>query len=614
MVILNASGEPVNRYSSVRTRLPHAQGMLHAVGFLDEDFEKAQVDVCSSYWQNNPCDALGRLLGDMIADRINKFRDAQGRSTMRAGRYDVPGQSDGQQMGIEEMRHSLPSRDLMAMQIHEKVRGSASDALVSVVGCDKTIPAGAIALALSGRPGFLYNCGTISPGCVMVPDGKGGKTEKWLDIVSIFEAAGQYKAGKITLEQYNEIRRNACPSSGNCGGMYTANTMVSAFETMGLLPTYNSSYPATGRGSKELSKWKKEEIEKMGEFAWNVINNNITLDKILTKKSFENGIAISAALGGSTNLFLHLLALVEALKPLVHIELDYDDFQRISDRTPLIGNMKPFGTAVMEDLFEIGGVPAVQKYLLQKGKLHGDCLTVTGKTLEENLKDVEPVPTDRKIIFPVENPIKPKGHFEVLYGNIAPGGIVFKLTESQDLKFVGAAVVYESEGKALAAFESGDLQKAIDQWGKIVAVIRNEGPRGAAGMPEMLDYSSKIKGAGLDHHVALVTDGRFSGGTHGNMGAHAVPEAYDGGPIALIETGDKIIIDATKSGRLANGKLAGGTIDALVTEEEFDRRRKAKKQTVREVPPGWLPIYREIVWPANKGAVAFRPPSAMPAD
>ena len=505
----------INKFSQ-RITQPKSQGasqaMLYATGLKEEDMNKAQVGIASVWFEGNPCNMhLLDLAGD-----VKKGVHAAGLIGMR---FNTVGVSDGISMGTDGMSYSLQSRDLIADSIETIMSGQWYDALVALPGCDKNMPGCVIAMGRLNRPAIMIYGGTIRPGC--------SRKGEQLDIVSAFQSYGAFISGEISDEERQDIVCNAIPGPGACGGMYTANTMASGIEAMGLSLPYSSSLPAT-------DPRKRDECIHAGNAVRHLLEHNITPRDIVTRDSIENAIRIILVLGGSTNAVLHLLAIAHAFD----IDFDLSDFQRLSSQTPLLADLKPSGKYVMEDLCEIGGVPAVMKLLHDERMLHGETLTVTGKTVAENLEDCSPLPHDQKIIHPISSPIKKDGHIYVLKGNLAPGGCVGKITGKEGLKFEGPARVFDSEEAMLEGLEKGVIQRGD------VVVIRYEGPKGGPGMPEMLTPTSALMGAGMGNDVALITDGRFSGGSHGFIIGHVVPEAQEGGPIAFIEDGDRIMIDA----------------------------------------------------------------------
>ena len=554
----------LNKYSSRLTQdesQPASQAMLYAVGFSDEDMQKAQVGIASTGYDGNPCNMhLNNLAAQTkieckIADMVGLV-------------FNTIGVSDGISMGTSGMNYSLASRDIIADSIETVMNAQSYDALISVVGCDKNMPGAVIAMLRLNRPSIMMYGGTIASG-----NYKGRK----LNIVSAFEALGQKVAGEIDDEEYREIIKSAIPGAGACGGMYTANTMASAIECMGFALPYNSSIPA--ENPNKLSESERTAI---------AIKNLLELDlkplDIISKKSIENAIALVNALGGSTNAVLHFLAIAHA----ADIEFTLEDFQRVSDRTPLIADLKPSGKYLMEDVHGVGGTPAVMKYLLDNGYLHGDCLTVTGKTLAENLKDVEPLKfeNDQDVIYPKDKALKSSGNLQILYGNLASEGAVAKISGKEGLVFEGKAVVYDGEQAANTGISNGEVERGD------VVVIRYVGPKGGPGMPEMLKPTSLIMGAGLGKSVALITDGRFSGGTHGFVVGHITPEAQDGGTIGLLKTGDKIRISAEDN-----------SINVILSDEELAERKSEWVAPELKHKKGILYKYAKTVSSASKGCV-----------
>lgn len=551
-----------NKYSKHVTQdptQPAAQAMLHALGLTRDDLKKPQVGIASTGWEGNPCNMHLNDLAKNIKSNIDSDK-------LIPLIFHTIGVSDGISMGTAGMNYSLPSRDIIADSIETVVSAQWYDALITVVGCDKNMPGAMMAISRLDRPAILVYGGTISPGCHL---------DKKLDIVSAFEVLGEKVAGKISAEDYQAVIEKACPGPGACGGMYTANTMASAIEAMGMSLTFNSSIPA-------VSTNKNEEAERVGLAIQNLIDNDIKPSDIMTKKAFENAIRTIIVLGGSTNAVIHMIAMAKA----ADIEITIDDFQSLSDITPFLADLKPSGQYVMEDLFNIGGVPAVMKMMLDKGLLHGDCLTVTGKTIAENLADVPALAEDQKIIKPLSAPVKKTGHLQILYGNLALEGSVAKITGKEGLLFSGPARVFEKEQDANDAIVAGKIQE-----GQVI-VIRYSGPKGGPGMPEMLKPTSAIMGAGLGNTVALITDGRFSGGTHGFVVGHITPEAESGGNIALIQHDDIITIDAE------NNKL---TLE--VNDVELERRRNEWVKPVSSAKKGILRKYYNSVSTASEGCV-----------
>ena len=540
---------------------PAAQAMLYAVGLNDDDMQKPQVGIASTGYDGNPCNMHLNNLAAGIKEEVNK-KEQVGLI------FNTIGVSDGISMGTSGMNYSLPSRDIIADSIEVVMNAQSYDALVSVVGCDKNMPGAIMAMLRLNRPSLMVYGGTIASG-----NYKGRK----LNIVSAFEALGQKIAGEISDEEYKAIIKSAIPGAGACGGMYTANTMASSIEAMGFALPYNSSIPAE-------NPHKGNESTRIADAIKNLLELDLKPLDIITKKSLENAVALVNALGGSTNAVLHYLAIAHAAE----IEFTLDDFQRVSDRTPLIADLKPSGEYLMEDVHGVGGTPAVMKYLLDGGFLHGDCMTVTGKTLAENLKDVKPLSfeEDQKVIHSTEQPLKSSGNLQILFGNLATEGSVAKISGKEGDLFKGKAVVFDGEQEANDGIGAGRVSKGD------VVVIRYVGPRGGPGMPEMLKPTSMIMGAGLGKTVALITDGRFSGGTHGFVVGHITPEAQSGGLIGLLKDGDMITIDA------GNNK-----IDANLSEEEIAKRKAAWTAPAPKHTKGILYKYAKTVSSASEGCV-----------
>lgn len=558
------SNHHINHYSA-RITQPKAQGasqaMLYATGLSEEDMQKPQVGIASMWWEGNPCNMH---LMDLAMD-IKKSVEREG---LVGFRFNTIGVSDGISMGTEGMCYSLQSRDLIADSIETVMSAQWYDANVSIPGCDKNMPGCVIAMARINRPSIMVYGGTIKAGCSKKGDS--------LDIVSAFQSYGEYLAKRITEEERRDIIQNACPGAGACGGMYTANTMATAIETLGLSLPYSSSAPAE-------SQDKANECAAIGAAIKNILEKNIRPLDILTMEAFKNAMAVTMALGGSTNAVLHLIAMARA----AGVPLTIDDFEEMSEKVPFLADLKPSGGYVMEDLHRIGGTPAVLKYLLEEKLINGDCLTVTGKSLAENLQPVPSLTKKQRIIYPIENPIKSTGHIRILKGDIAPEGSVAKITGKEGLQFEGTAKVFDGEEDMLAALERGEITK------RSVVIIRYEGPKGGPGMPEMLTPTSAIMGAGLGNDVAMLTDGRFSGGSHGFIIGHITPEAQDGGPLALIENGDRIKIDAEAN-----------RIDFVdVDQQELNRRREAWKAPPLKVTKGTLYKYIKSVKSASLGCV-----------
>ncbi|WP_372677694.1 dihydroxy-acid dehydratase [Desulfosarcina sp.] len=554
--------EKLNKYSS-RITEPKSQGasqaMLYGIGMSDADMKKAQVGISSVWYEGNTCNMH---LNDLAA-RVKEGVEAAGLVGLR---FNTVGVSDGISMGTEGMSYSLPSRDLIADSIETVMRAQWYDANISLPGCDKNMPGCLIAMARVNRPALMVYGGTIRAGLL-----DGDK----LDIVSAFQSYGEYMAGTIDEQRRQAIVKKSCPGAGACGGMYTANTMASAIEAMGMSLPFSASRPAE-------SDQKKDECRRAGEAILHLLKADIKPRDIMTREAFENALVVLTVLGGSTNAVLHLIAMARA----VDIPLSIDDFQRVSDRVPLLADMKPSGKYVQEDLDRIGGIPALMKVLLDKGLIDGRCLTVTGRTVAENLKDVDGFEPGQRIVRPLEDPIHPTGHIQILRGNLAPDGAVAKITGKEGVAFSGRANVFDSEEAMLTALEAGRIVKGD------VVVIRYEGPKGGPGMPEMLTPTSAIMGAGLGKEVALITDGRFSGGSHGFIVGHITPEAQEGGPLALVQTGDTITIDT-----------ATHTIDVDIDPAEMSRRRKRWTAPPYKVSRGILFKYIKTVRSASEGCV-----------
>lgn len=553
----------LNKYSKTFTQdptQPAAQAMLYGIGLTDDDMRKAQVGVASMGYDGNTCNMhlndLAKLVKQGIWDE-----------DMVGLIFHTIGVSDGMSNGTEGMRYSLVSRDIIADSIEAVTGAQYYDGLITLPGCDKNMPGSVMAMGRLNRPSIMVYGGTIKPGHWKGED---------LNIVSAFEALGKKIAGQIDDVDFMGVIKNACPSAGACGGIYTANTMAAAIEALGMSLPYSSSNPA-------LSAEKKAECLAAGKAIKVLLEKDIKPSDIMTREAFENAIVVIMVLGGSTNAVLHLIAMAKS----VDIKLTQDDFQAVSNRIPVLADMKPSGKYMMEDLHNIGGVPAVMKYCLEQGWLHGDCLTVTGKTIAENLAEIPALEFEtQKIIKPKENPIKATGHLQILYGNLAEGGSVAKITGKEGERFTGPARVFDGEFELIAGIQSGRVKKGD------VVVIRNVGPKGAPGMPEMLKPTSAIFGAGLGSSVALITDGRFSGGTHGFVVGHITPEAYDGGFIAMVKDDDIIEIDA-----IAN------TINVSLPQEEIAARRAAWQKPALKVTKGVLYRYAKNVTTAAEGCV-----------
>jgi dihydroxy-acid dehydratase len=552
----------LNKYSHRVTQdptQPAAQAMLHAIGLTDEDFQKPLIGIASTGYEGNPCNMHLNDLAQKIKTGINT-------TDMVGLVFNTIGVSDGISMGTPGMRFSLPSRDVIADSIETVVQAMSYDAVVTVVGCDKNMPGALMGMLRLNRPGILVYGGTIASGC---------HNGKELDVVSAFEAWGEKVAGTIDEKEYKSVIHKACPGAGACGGMYTANTMASAIEALGMALPYNSSNPA-------VSKDKQDECLALGAALKALMEKDLKPRDIVTEKSLENAMRLIAVLGGSTNAVLHLLAIAKA----ADLSLTIEDFQKISDTTPFLADLKPSGKYLMKDLHNVGGVPAVLKFMLDKGMLHGDCMTVTGKTLAENLEGLPALNEKQQIIRPLDNPIKATGHIRILKGNLAPGGSVAKITGKEGLLFEGPARVYDSEFDANDGIRKGEVKA-----GEVV-VIRYEGPKGGPGMPEMLKPTAAIMGAGLGKSVALITDGRFSGGTHGFVVGHIVPEAQEGGPLALLKNGDQITIDAESN-----------TLSVALSEDEIRARRAQWVKPPYKFNKGVLYKYIKSVASASEGCV-----------
>jgi dihydroxy-acid dehydratase len=554
--------QKLNKYSSRITGVKSqgaSQAMLYGVGLTDADMQKAQVGVSSVWFEGNTCNMHLNQLSAKVKEGVDE-------AGLVGLRFNTIGVSDGISMGTEGMSYSLQSRDLIADSIETVMRAHWYDANISLPGCDKNMPGCLIAMGRINRPSLMVYGGTIRAG--RLGDAK-------LDIISAFQSYGEYIAGSIDEQRRQAIVKKSCPGAGACGGMYTANTMASAIEAMGMSLPYSASLPAE-------SPRKLAECARVGSAIRRLLEEDIKPRDIMTRQAFENAMVVITALGGSTNAVLHLIAMARS----VDVPLTIDDFQRISDRIPLLADMKPSGSYVQEDLDRVGGIPALMKYLLDEGLLQGNCLTVTGKTLAENLKDVPPLAADQKIISPINQPVHKRGHIQILRGNLAPEGAVGKITGKEGLSFTGPAVVFNSEEQMLAALEDHQIKKGD------VIIIRYEGPQGGPGMPEMLTPTSAIMGAGLGKDVALLTDGRFSGGSHGFIVGHITPEAQVGGPIALVANGDQITIDTVNN-----------TIMVDVSDEELAARRKTWTAPPYKAVRGTLYKYIKNVKSASLGCV-----------
>ena len=551
---------PLNKYSGQITQ-PRSQGasqaMLYGVGLRPADMQKPQVGIVSMWYEGNPC--------NMHLDRLAaEVKSGAAAADVVGMRFNTIGVSDAISMGTGGMSYSLPSRDLIADSIETVMRAQWYDGLITIPGCDKNMPGSVMAMARLNRPALMVYGGTIRAGFAQ------GKPR---DIISAFQSYGEYLAGTITDEQRLDIVQHACPGAGACGGMYTANTMAVAIEALGLSLPYSSSMPAEDPG-------KAEECRRAPAAVRLLLERDLKPLDILTPKSFENAMVLVMSVGGSTNAVLHLLAIART----AGVKLELGDFQRVSDKVPLLADLKPSGTYVQEDLHGVGGTPALMKYLLEKGLLHGDAMTVTGKTLAENLAPLPGLKQGQTIVQPLETPINPRGHIRILSGNLAPAGAVAKITGKEGEKFAGPAKVFDSEEDMLAGLERKEIAKGS------VVVIRYEGPKGGPGMPEMLTPTSAIMGAGLGKDVALLTDGRFSGGSHGFIIGHITPEAQEGGPIALVRDGDVIEVDAARC-----------TLSVQLSDAELAERRKAWKEPALKATSGVLAKYIRLVRSASEG-------------
>lgn len=550
----------LNPYSKKITQddsLPAAQAMLYAIGMNENDLKKGQVGIVSTGYQGNPCNMHLNGLADVVKTAVDEQEGLYGLI------FHTIGVSDGITNGTEGMKYSLPSREIIADSIETVVRAQFYDAVIPIVGCDKNMPGAMMALGRLNRPAVLLYGGTVKKGRWKGED---------LNIISAFEAYGEKIKGNISDEDYSGIIRNCIPGAGACGGMYTANTMAASIECMGMSLPYSSSNPA-------LSREKKLECAEIGRAIKSLLEKDIKPRDIMTKQAFENAITLIMALGGSTNAVIHLIAMAKS----VGVPLTIRDFQRISDQTPYIADLKPSGHFLFEDLHDAGGIPAVMKLLLKEGFLDGNCLTVTGKTLGENLEEIADLVIGQKIIRPLNHPIKQQGHIQILFGNLAEEGAVAKITGKEGEIFTGPAKVFEDEFEAVKG-----IQTSVSK-GDVI-VIRNSGPKGAPGMPEMLKPTSVVMGAGLGKDVALITDGRFSGGSHGFVVGHITPEAFDGGVIGLIRNGDIITIDAVHN-----------RLDVNLSEDEITFRRKSRQNPDLKLNSGVLKKYRDMVSSASEG-------------
>lgn len=553
---------PLNKYSS-RITQPKSQGasqaMLYATGLEEKDMAKAQVGIASVWYEGNPCNMHLMHLAEKVKEGV---QDAG----LVGFRFNTIGVSDGISMGTDGMSFSLQSREIIADSIETVMSAQWYDATVALPGCDKNMPGCLMAMGRLNRPALMVYGGTIKAGCA---------AGKKLDIVSAFQSYGEFLAGSVTEEERQSIVRHACPGAGACGGMYTANTMASAIEALGMTLPYSSSIPAE-------SPEKLAECRAAGQAVRTLLANDIKPRDIMTRAAFENAMVVTVALGGSTNAVLHLIAMARA----VGVALTLRDFQAVSDRIPFLADLKPSGRYVMEDLHAVGGTPALMKYLLAHGLLDGSCLTVTGKTLAENLAGLPDFKPGQDVIRPLDNPLKSTGHIQILWGNLAPDGAVAKITGKEGEVFSGPARVFDAEEQMLHALEQNKIKKGD------VIIIRYEGPQGGPGMPEMLTPTSAIMGAGLGKDVALLTDGRFSGGSHGFIVGHVSPEAQLGGPIGLVRDGDQVTIDATRN-----------AIEVAVSDAEMAKRRTAWQAPAYKVTSGTLFKYIKLVKSASQGCV-----------
>jgi dihydroxy-acid dehydratase len=552
----------INKYSSRLTQdetQPASQAMMYGAGFTEEDMSKAQVGIASTGYEGNTCNMHLNQLAALVKEGVKK-------AGLKPLQFNTIGVSDGISMGTDGMRYSLVSRDVIADSIEAIAGAHYYDSLVTIMGCDKNMPGAIIAMCRLNRPSLMVYGGTIHSG-----NYKGEK----LNVVSAFEALGKKFAGTISAEDYKGVIKNACPGAGACGGMYTANTMASAIEALGLTLPYSSTATAT-------SEKKKNECLSAGEAIKLLLQKDLKPKDIITYESISNAVCLAMVLGGSTNLVLHFLAIAKA----AGVKFKLKDFQALSDKTPLLADLKPSGKYMMEDLDAIGGIPSIMKMMLREKMLHGDCMTISGKTVKENLDSISEMPKDQDIIMPLSKPIKVTGHLQMLYGNLALEGSVAKITGKEGDKFEGVAKVYDSEAALNKGIEAGEIKA-----GQVV-VIRYVGPKGAPGMPEMLKPTALIIGAGLGDKVALITDGRFSGGTHGFVVGHITPEATEGGLIGLVKDGDKIVIDTVKN-----------TLDVLISDEEISKRKKTWTKPADKATQGLLYKYMRTVSSASEGCV-----------
>ncbi|MBX2846873.1 MAG: dihydroxy-acid dehydratase [Acidiferrobacterales bacterium] len=556
------SDNKLNKHSATITQDKSqggGQAMLYGTGLTNEDMNKAQVGIASVWWEGNTCNMH-------LNDLALEVKKGVAEAGLVGLRFNTIGVSDGTTNGTSGMAYSLQSRDIIADSIETVVAAQFYDGLITIPGCDKNMPGAIMAMGRLNRPSIMVYGGSIKPG-----SHNGNK----LDIISAFQAYGQFIVETISDEERQQIVEKSCPGAGACGGMYTANTMASAIEALGMSLPYSASAPA-------VDPEKIDECQRAGAALKKLLELDLKPRDIMTRESFENAMVVITALGGSTNAVLHLIAMARSLE----LELSLDDFQSVSDRVPFLADLKPSGQYVMQDLHNIGGTPAVMKYLLDEGFLNGDCMTVTGQTLAENLANLPGLKDSQEIIKPVAEPLKRSGHIQILKGNLAPGGAVAKVTGKEGEKFTGPAKVFDGEKDMISQLEQGNIAKGD------VVIIRYEGPKGGPGMPEMLKPTSAIMGAGLGEHVAMITDGRFSGGSHGFIVGHVVPEAQEGGPIALIENGDIVTLDAVSN-----------TIDVDVADDEMQKRREAWTAPQLKASRGTLYKYIKNVKDASLGCV-----------
>jgi len=556
------SDTKLNKYSATITQ-PKSQGagqaMLYGTGLTRDDMDKAQIGIASVWWEGNTCNMHLNDLAAVVKQGVTE-------AGLVGLRFNTIGVSDGTTNGTTGMAYSLQSRDIIADSIETVVAAQFYDGLIAIPGCDKNMPGCMMAIARLNRPAIMVYGGSIKPGHHK------GKT---LDIISAFQAYGEFLVETITEQDRQAIIEKSCPGAGACGGMYTANTMASAIEALGMSLPYSASAPA-------VDSEKTDECLRAGAALKHLLEIDLKPRDIMTRESFENAMVVITALGGSTNAVLHLIAMARSLD----IDLTIDDFQSVSDRVPFLADLKPSGQYVMQDLHNIGGTPAVMKFLLDEGLLNGNCMTVTGKTLAQNLADLPGLKEGQEIIKPMNHPIKRSGHIQILKGNLAPGGSVAKVTGKEGEKFVGPAKVFDGEYDMIAQLEEGKIDKGD------VIIIRYEGPRGGPGMPEMLKPTSAIMGAGLGEHVAMITDGRFSGGSHGFIVGHVVPEAQEGGPIALVKNGDTVTLDAVNN-----------VIGVDISAEELQRRKEQWRAPELKAKRGTLFKYIKNVKDASSGCV-----------